>query len=173
MDIKREAWTTQLRCAYLLTLMRTSSYGQTKKHITCVKGLVQLSYMWEFADTCWSFTCTHKTQLVGTLGSKAEGLALMMFLFASFTKETASRVLQQLVHRQLSQKTPADQQHIQANIAIPDVCITAVSHTGDAIRRIWWLNVQMHSPVTVQRSHSCTCFSFFAFSLAQPASQHA
>ena len=41
MDIKREAWTTQLRCAYLLTLMRTSSYGQTKKHITCVKGLVQ------------------------------------------------------------------------------------------------------------------------------------
>ena len=130
-------------------------------------------YMWEFADTCWSFTCTHKTQLVGTLGSKAEGLALIMFLFASFTKGTASRVLQQLVHRQLSQKTPADQQHIQANIANPDVCITAVSHTGDAIRRIWWLNVQMHSPVTVQHLHSCTCFSFFAFFLAQPASQHA
>jgi len=69
-----------------------------------LNALSNMCYTWVFADTCWSLTCTHRAQLVGTLGSKAEGLALMMFFFASSTKEAASRVLQQLVHRQLSQK---------------------------------------------------------------------
>ncbi len=143
--------------------VRTSSDRQTSKQITFVENPVHMCYMWESADTCWSLTCTHRAQLVGTLGSKAEGLALMMFFLASCTKEVASRVLQQLLHRQLSQKTPADQQHIQANIrAIPDVCITAVSHTGDAVRRFWWLNVQMHSPVTVQHKHVFPCCIFLA-----------
>ncbi len=124
-----------------------------------LNALSNMCYTWVFADTCWSLTCTHRAQLVGTLGSKAEGLALMMFFFASSTKEAASRVLQQLVHRQLSQKTPADQQHIQATIsAIPDVSITAVSHTGDAITRFWWLNVQMHS-------HNATQSQLYMFSL--------
>ncbi len=98
----------------------------------------------------------------------------MMFFLASCTKEVASRVLQQLVHRQLSQKTPADQKHVQANIrAIPDVCITAVSHT--AVRKFWWLDVQMHSHIATQSQ--LYMFSLLAFFLAQfpskPASQHA
>ena len=92
------------------------------------------------------------------MGSKAEGLALMMFFFASCTKEVASRVLQQLVHKQFLQKTPADQQHIQANIsAVPDVCIIAVSHTGHAVRRFWWLNVRLHC-------HNATQSQLYTFS---------
>lgn len=45
-----------------------------------------------------------------TLGSKAAGLALMMFFLDSPISCTFSTVLQQLVHWQLSQNTPVRQQ---------------------------------------------------------------
>lgn len=45
-----------------------------------------------------------------TLGSKAAGLALMMFILDCPISWTFSTVLQQLVHWQLSQNTPVGQQ---------------------------------------------------------------
>ena len=117
MDNSVPRFTDAYECPGLQTHMRTCSYRQTSNISHVLKTLFNMSYMWEFVVTCWLLTHTHRAQLVGTLGSKAEGLALMMFFLASCTKEVASRVLQQLVHRQLSQKTPADQQHIQGNIS--------------------------------------------------------